>query len=163
MFTTKNTLKLFTKNSNNLKIKMFSNSYNKYINSLKHFGSIRKILFNDIGEGTTDGNIVQYFVKEGETVKEDQPVVEISILKNTAKVQSPDNGIVKKIHFKTGDPIKVGQTLVEIETEGENDNEKNNDVKSEQISNESNKLENKNEKITSCSDVPFEKCELFLI
>lgn len=158
-----------TKNSKAMKINVISKILFKHMNNFKSFGSIKKILFNDIGEGTTDGNIVQYFVKEGEKVNEDQPVVEISILKNTAKVQSPDNGIVKKIHFKTGDPIKVGQTLIEIETEGDYEdstkvvsniqNQSNTNNKNDTIDHNNTKIE----KTESGRDIPYEKCEFYFI
>lgn len=68
----------------------------------------------DIGEGVTEGEIVKWLVQEGETVKEDQPLVEVMTDKATVEIASPKTGTIKKIMAQEGEIIKVGGVLVQI-------------------------------------------------
>ena len=72
----------------------------------------------DIGEGVVEGEIVAWKVKEGDTVKLDQPLVEVMTDKATVELPSPRAGVIKKIHFKDGDICPVGKVLVVIEDDG---------------------------------------------
>lgn len=69
----------------------------------------------DIGEGVIEGELIQWLVKEGDTVAADQPILEVMTDKATVEIPSPVAGKVSKIKAKDGDMIKVGQTLAEIE------------------------------------------------
>lgn len=73
----------------------------------------------DIGEGVSEGEILKWMVKEGDKVKEDQPLVEIMTDKVNVQIPSPRNGIVSRILVKEGEVAKVGQTILIIEEEGE--------------------------------------------
>jgi pyruvate dehydrogenase E2 component (dihydrolipoamide acetyltransferase) len=68
----------------------------------------------DIGEGVHEGEIVKWLVKEGETVKEDQPLVEVMTDKATVEIPSPKAGTVLKLMYKEGEIAKVGTVLVSI-------------------------------------------------
>ena len=70
----------------------------------------------DIGEGVVEGEIVQWLVKEGDSVKEDQPLLEIMTDKATVAIPSPKAGVVKERRGKEGDVVAVGETLVVIDT-----------------------------------------------
>ncbi|MBI2173385.1 MAG: 2-oxo acid dehydrogenase subunit E2 [Candidatus Aenigmarchaeota archaeon] len=70
--------------------------------------------FPDVGEGITEGEIVRWLVKEGDKVKEHQPIAEIETDKAVVEIPSPYSGTVIKIHHKAGDTVKVGETLVTI-------------------------------------------------
>src|SRR5512138_3290688 len=72
----------------------------------------------DIGEGVVEGEIVSWKVKEGDTVKLDQPLVEVMTDKATVELPSPRAGKVVKINFKEGDICPVGKVLVVIEESG---------------------------------------------
>jgi pyruvate dehydrogenase E2 component (dihydrolipoamide acetyltransferase) len=72
----------------------------------------------DIGEGVVEGEIVAWKVKVGDTVKLDQPIVEVMTDKATVEIPSPRAGRIAKINFKDGQICPVGQVLVEIEEEG---------------------------------------------
>jgi pyruvate dehydrogenase E2 component (dihydrolipoamide acetyltransferase) len=72
----------------------------------------------DIGEGVVEGEIVSWKVKVGDTVKLDQPIVEVMTDKATVEIPSPRAGRIAKINFKDGQICPVGQVLVEIEEEG---------------------------------------------
>src|SRR6185503_6132824 len=69
----------------------------------------------DIGEGVVEGEIVTWKVKEGDTVKLDQPIVEVMTDKATVELPSPRAGTIAKINYKEGQICPVGQVLVVIE------------------------------------------------
>ncbi len=75
--------------------------------------------FPDVGEGITEGEIVEWEVKEGDTVQEHQPIVKIETDKAVVEIPSPLGGRILRIHHKEGDTVKVGETLVTIVEPGE--------------------------------------------
>ena len=79
----------------------------------------KEFRFPDVGEGITEGEIVRWLVKEGDTVETDQTLAEIETDKAVVEMPSPYAGTVLKLHFKEKDLIKVGQTLVTIGEKGE--------------------------------------------
>jgi pyruvate dehydrogenase E2 component (dihydrolipoamide acetyltransferase) len=68
----------------------------------------------DLGEGLTEGEIARWLVEEGQTVKEDDPLVEIQTDKTTVEIPSPAEGVVSRILVKEGDVVPVGTVLVVI-------------------------------------------------
>jgi len=72
----------------------------------------------DIGEGVVEGEIVAWKVKEGDTIKLDQVLVEVMTDKATVELPSPRAGKVVKINYKDGQICPVGQILVVIDDEG---------------------------------------------
>ena len=74
-----------------------------------------EVKFHDIGEGMTEGEVVNYFVKVGDTVKVDQPLVEMQTDKMVAEIPSPTSGTVKKINVDVGSTITIGSVLLEID------------------------------------------------
>lgn len=74
--------------------------------------------FPDVGEGIHEGEIVKWLVKEGDVVKEDQPLVEMQTDKAVVEIPSPKSGKVLQLNFKNGDTVKVGEVLVLIEEKG---------------------------------------------
>ena len=81
-------------------------------------GSNFQFLMPDVGEGIAEGEIVQWFVKEGDVVKEDAPLLEVQNDKLVQEVPSPVTGTVVKLHVNAGTVATVGQLLVEISTNG---------------------------------------------
>ncbi|MEW9673318.1 dihydrolipoamide acetyltransferase family protein [Ammoniphilus sp. 3BR4] len=73
----------------------------------------------DVGEGMHEGEITKWLVKEGDFVKQDQPVVEVQTDKVNAELTSPMTGIIAKIFFAEGDTVEVGTTLFLIQGENE--------------------------------------------
>jgi len=71
----------------------------------------------DIGEGVQEGEIVKWNVKEGDTVKKDDIIVEVMTDKVTVQIPSPMEGKVLKIYHKEGDITKVGEPLIDIGNE----------------------------------------------
>jgi pyruvate dehydrogenase E2 component (dihydrolipoamide acetyltransferase) len=72
----------------------------------------------DIGEGVAEGEIVNWLVNEGDSVSENQEMVEVMTDKATVELPSPRAGTVVKIHYKDGQICPVGQILVVIEEDG---------------------------------------------
>ncbi len=70
----------------------------------------------DIGEGVAEGEVVQWFVKEGDAIREDQPLVSVLTDKANVEIPSPKTGRIAKIHAAVGVKVKVGGLLVTIET-----------------------------------------------
>jgi pyruvate dehydrogenase E2 component (dihydrolipoamide acetyltransferase) len=75
--------------------------------------------FPDIGEGLTEGEVVRWLVKEGDEVKEGQPLVEVETDKALAEIPSPRTGVILKILAKEKEIVKVGQVIVVIGEKGE--------------------------------------------
>jgi pyruvate dehydrogenase E2 component (dihydrolipoamide acetyltransferase) len=75
--------------------------------------------FPDIGEGLTEGEIVRWLVKEGDEIKEGQPLVEVETDKALAEIPSPRTGVILKIMAKEKEIVKVGQIIVVIGEKGE--------------------------------------------
>lgn len=71
-------------------------------------------IFNlpDLGEGLPDAEIHEWFVKEGDVVKADQPLVSMETAKAIVDVPCPQSGTITKLYGKPGDVIKTGQPLV---------------------------------------------------
>jgi 2-oxoglutarate dehydrogenase complex dihydrolipoamide succinyltransferase (E2) component len=72
----------------------------------------------DLGEGITEGEVIRWLTKEGDQVKEDQPIVEVMTDKVNVQIPSPRSGRVAKIFVKEGDVAKVGQTIMMIDEGG---------------------------------------------
>lgn len=71
-------------------------------------------IFNlpDLGEGLPDAEIHEWFVKEGDVVTLDQPLVSMETAKAVVDVPCPQNGTIEKLFGKPGDIIKTGEPLV---------------------------------------------------
>ena len=73
----------------------------------------------DIGEGIAEGEIVRWLVKAGETVREDQPLVEVMTDKATVEIPSPRAGVIAAISAAEGAVVPVGSVIVSIALAGE--------------------------------------------
>ena len=73
----------------------------------------------DIGEGVVEGEVVQWHVSVGDSVSEDDPLVDVMTDKATVTIPSPRSGVISSLSGGVGDMIAVGTTLLEINTEGE--------------------------------------------
>ncbi|HIQ12881.1 MAG TPA: 2-oxo acid dehydrogenase subunit E2 [Thermoprotei archaeon] len=69
----------------------------------------------DIGEGIAEGEIVKWLVKEGDYVKQFQPIVEVLTAKAKVEIPSPYEGKIVRILAKEGELVPVGSPLLEIE------------------------------------------------
>jgi len=72
----------------------------------------------DLGEGTVDAEIVAWHTKPGDTVSEDQVIVEVMTDKAAVEVPAPVSGKVVSINGAAGDKIAVGAPLIVFELNG---------------------------------------------
>jgi pyruvate dehydrogenase E2 component (dihydrolipoamide acetyltransferase) len=72
----------------------------------------------NLGEGADSGTVVNLFVKEGDQVSKEQPILELENEKAVATIPSSGAGVVTKVYVKAGDKISVGARLVSL-SEGE--------------------------------------------
>ena len=73
----------------------------------------------DIGEGVVEGEVVQWHVSVGDSVSEDDPIVDVMTDKATVTIPSPVSGVISSLSGDVGDMIAVGSSLMEIDSEGE--------------------------------------------
>ena len=80
-----------------------------------------KFTFNmpDVGEGVAEAEVVEWHVKVGDRVEEDQHLVDVMTDKATIDIESPVAGIVTALAGEVGDVIAIGAMLLVIEAEGE--------------------------------------------
>jgi len=71
--------------------------------------------FPDIGEGLTEGIIIEWYVDKGTAVKVGQPLVKMETDKVVTDIPAPREGIVAARYGKVGETVHVGETLVEID------------------------------------------------
>ncbi len=73
----------------------------------------------DLGEGTVEAEIVNWRVKPGDTVAEDDVVVEVMTEKAAVEVPAPVSGRVLSTTGSPGDMVPVGAELIVLETQPE--------------------------------------------
>jgi len=78
----------------------------------------RELLLPELAESVVEGEIIKWLVAEGETVAEDQPVVEVMTDKVTVELPSPYSGVLEKHLAAEGDVVKVHQPIAEYAEEG---------------------------------------------
>ena len=69
----------------------------------------------NLGDGVAQGDVLKVLVKVGDTLKVDQPVLELETDKATIEVPSNIAGVVKDIRTKTGDKVKPGQVVLVVD------------------------------------------------
>lgn len=72
----------------------------------------------DLGEGVTEAEVDRWLVKEGDTIAEDDPLVEVITDKASAEIPSPFEGVIERIHVQAGEVVSVGTALVTIGGDG---------------------------------------------
>lgn len=73
----------------------------------------------DIGEGVVEGEVVEWMVSVGDSVKEDDPILSVMTDKATVEIPSPTDGVVKSLVGEPGTILAVGQVCIDFETDGE--------------------------------------------
>ena len=71
----------------------------------------------DLGEGVAEGEVVRWLVRVGDSVGEDQPLVEVMTDKATVEIPSPVSGTIARLAANEGDVVPVGTVLVVVATE----------------------------------------------
>ncbi|MEW6365745.1 MAG: dihydrolipoyllysine-residue succinyltransferase [Acidobacteriota bacterium] len=76
-----------------------------------------KVLMPQLGESITEGTVTKWFKKIGESIKQDEPLFEVSTDKVDTEIPSPVSGTVSKILVEEGKTVTVGSTVAMVETE----------------------------------------------
>ena len=78
-----------------------------------------KVLVPRLGEGVDEVTITKWLKKEGDSVKELEPLLEVNTDKVDTEIPAPASGVILKIEMQEGQPAKVGQLLALIGASGE--------------------------------------------
>lgn len=81
------------------------------------------IVMPKLGESILEGTITKWFVKEGDTVEEDDMLFEVATDKVDSEIPSPVDGVVTKILFPEDSLVPVGEVLAIISMDDESDSE----------------------------------------
>jgi 2-oxoisovalerate dehydrogenase E2 component (dihydrolipoyl transacylase) len=92
-----------------------------------------EVKLHDVGEGMTEGEITQYLVSVGDSVKVDQPLVEVQTDKVSAELPSPVAGTVKAIKAEVGEVVTVGTTVIVLEKAGSREEQQSGAGKQAQV------------------------------
>lgn len=75
-----------------------------------------KIIMPKLGMGMEFGTIVEWKKNEGDNIKKNEIIAVIESEKITNDLNAPNDGIIKKILYKEGDEVPVGETIAIVET-----------------------------------------------
>ncbi len=78
---------------------------------------LKQFKLPDLGEGLTEGEILQWMVEPGDEVKLNQPIVEVETAKAAVEVPSPYAGVVTEIHHQAGETVDVGSPIITFDTD----------------------------------------------
>lgn len=78
----------------------------------------KDFILPDIGEGIVECEIVEWLVKEGDRITEDQPVCDVMTDKALVQIPAVYDGVVTKLYYAKGDIAKVHAPLFEMDTDG---------------------------------------------
>ena len=77
----------------------------------------KDFILPDIGEGIVECEVIEWKVKEGDLIEEDQIVVDVSTDKAIVEIPSMYNGRVTKLYYQESDTAEVHKPLFAIEVQ----------------------------------------------
>jgi pyruvate dehydrogenase E2 component (dihydrolipoamide acetyltransferase) len=81
--------------------------------------NLRQFKLPDVGEGLTEGEILQWLVAVGDTVTVNQPLCEVETAKAAVELPSPFAGTVTELLHQAGDTVDVGAPIITIDVGGD--------------------------------------------
>lgn len=78
---------------------------------------IKEFNLPDLGEGLTEGEILSWLVKVGDTVELNQPIVEVETAKAAVEIPAKWAGRVQSIFHAEGATVEVGSPIIAIDTD----------------------------------------------
>ncbi|GIF24832.1 pyruvate dehydrogenase E2 component (dihydrolipoamide acetyltransferase) [Actinoplanes tereljensis] len=78
---------------------------------------IKEFTLPDLGEGLTEGEILAWLVKVGDTIELNQPIVEVETAKAAVEIPAKWAGVVTQIFHEAGTTVEVGAPIVAIDTD----------------------------------------------
>src|SRR3954447_4892623 len=82
-------------------------------------GNLNQFLLPDLGEGLEEAELVEWCVRPGQRVQENDTLAKMETAKALVEVPSPRAGVIAELHGKPGQAIKVGKPLVTYKDEPE--------------------------------------------
>lgn len=73
----------------------------------------------DLGEGVHEGRIIRLHVVAGQTVNEDEPLMEVETDKAAVEIPSPVSGMVTTVHIESGQLVHVGDVMITFDGEAD--------------------------------------------
>jgi len=83
--------------------------------------ALKEFKLPDVGEGVAEGELVTWHVAPGDEVTEDQVLAEVETDKALVDVPSPFNGTVKELLAEEGDVVPVGDVIITIQEDGDDE------------------------------------------
>jgi 2-oxoisovalerate dehydrogenase E2 component (dihydrolipoyl transacylase) len=78
---------------------------------------IKEFNLPDLGEGLTEGEILAWLVKVGDTIELNQPIVEVETAKAAVEIPAKWAGVVTTIFHEAGTTVEVGKPIIAIDTD----------------------------------------------
>jgi 2-oxoisovalerate dehydrogenase E2 component (dihydrolipoyl transacylase) len=95
---------------------------------------MKEFILPDIGEGIVECELLEWLVKEGDNIVEDQAVAEVMTDKATVQIPAMYTGVVRKLHYREGDIAKVHAPLFAMDIDDEANNDTTDEVGSPSLS-----------------------------
>jgi len=73
----------------------------------------------DVGEGVAEAELVEWNVKVGDVVREDDVLAAVMTDKATVEIPSPVEGTIAWLGAEVGETVAVGTTIVKVDVQGE--------------------------------------------
>jgi pyruvate/2-oxoglutarate dehydrogenase complex dihydrolipoamide acyltransferase (E2) component len=73
----------------------------------------------DLAEGLEDAELVEWRVSEGQRVELNQLLGEVQTSKAAVEIPSPRSGVVRRLHARPGELVRVGEPLVTFEVDAD--------------------------------------------
>lgn len=74
------------------------------------------VIMPKMGESITEGTILTWHKKPGDTIEVDETIVEVSTDKVDTEIPSPESGTITELLFNEGDVVEVGKVIAKIDT-----------------------------------------------
>ncbi|KIX95429.1 uncharacterized protein Z520_08946 [Fonsecaea multimorphosa CBS 102226] len=98
-----------------------ASSSRRYFHATPRLDKIETHTLSDIGEGVKEVQIIQWFVEEGAPIEEWSPLCEVQSDKASVEITSKYSGVIKKIYYPQDAVVQVGDAMLDIEVEGDED------------------------------------------
>ena len=85
--------------------------------------AIVEMVMPKMGESVMEGTVLSWLKNVGESIDEDESILEVATDKVDTEIPATHAGVLKEILAQEGDVIEVGKTIAIIETEGESNDE----------------------------------------
>ena len=115
----------------------------------------KDFILPDIGEGIVECEVIEWKVKEGDLIEEDQIVVDVSTDKAIVEIPSMYNGRVTKLYYQESDTAEVHKPLFAIEVQGgEQGEEQSEEQREEQAAGQSSQQKQSEPELQAIAEEP---------